>query len=136
MAVRTRYRVVAGISSDPTNEEKDLGSRDSEVLSDGLGEGGTWKTVLPGATGDTLIQLTQVASAKFIVIRTMSNDPVQPPGSITVKKGSPAGEAWTITPLPRSKEGHMLISTDGIAALYVANPGTVPMSVIVSMSGD
>lgn len=137
MAARTRYRVAVAISSNPDNEERDLGNTVSEVVNDALGDGGTWQNVLAANATDVPVQLTQVTTARFVYLRAFANDPNQNPGPITLKKNSIGGEAWTVEPLPNSKEAQFLISTNGITALYLSNPSsTVAMRVIIVMAGD
>lgn len=137
MATRTRYRVAVAVSSNPDNEERDLGNTVSEVVNDGLGDGGTWQSVLPPSVTDVLVQLTQVSTARFVYLRAFANDPNQNPGPITLKKNSVGGESWTVEPLPNSKEAQFLISTSGLTGLYLSNPSsTVAMRVIIVMAGD
>lgn len=137
MAARTRYRVAVAISSNPDNEERDLGNTVSEVVNDALGDGGTWQNVLAASATDVPVQLTQVSTARFVYLRAFANDPNQNPGPITLKKNSVGGEPWTVEPLPNSKEAQFLISTNGLTALYLSNPSsTVAMRVIIVMGGD
>ncbi len=137
MAARTRYRVAVAISSNPDNEERDLGNTVSEVVNDALGDGGTWQNVLPANATDVPVQLTQVSTARFVYLRAFANDPNQNPGPITLKKNSVGGESWTVEPLPNAKEAQFLISTNGITGLYLSNPSsTVAMRVIIVMAGD
>lgn len=137
MATRTRYRIAVGISSNPENEEKDLGNTVGEVVSDTLSDGGTWQSVLAAGATDVLVQLTQLSTARFLVVRAFSNDPNITPVAITLKKNAIGGEAWTVAPLPSTKEAYFLASTDGVTALYLTNPsGTVAMRVIIAMAGD
>lgn len=135
MAVRVRYKVTVSISS-TTAEEKDLANQTYEIANDALGEGGTVKyKVIAGAT-DLPIQFGQVASVKFLLIRTQAKDPTQNPVALTFKKNSNVGEAIVVAPLATEAEGHMLLSTDGITSLYVSNAGAVDMEVTLIMAGD
>lgn len=137
MAARTRYRVAVAISSNPDNEERDLGNTVAEVVNDKLGDGGTWQCTLAPSATDVLVQLTQVATARFLYLRAFANDPNQNPVAITLKKNSTGGEAWTVEPLPEAKEAQFLVSTNGITALYLTNPSsTVAMRVVIVMAGD
>ena len=137
MAARTRYRVAVAISSNPDNEERDLGNTVAEVVNDGLVDGGTWQNVLAPNATDVLVQLTQVSNARFVYVRAFANDPNQNPVAITLKKNGIGGEAWTVAPLTGAKEAQFLISTDGVTALYLSNPSpSVAMRVIIVMSGD
>jgi hypothetical protein len=137
MAARTRYRVAVAISSNPDNEERDLGNTLSEVVNDSLGDGGTWQNVLPANATDVPVQLTQVTSARFIYVRAFPNDPNTNPVAITLKKNAIGGEAWTVAPLPNAKEAQFMTTTDGVTALYLSNPSpTVAMRVIIVMAGD
>lgn len=135
MAVRLRFSVTTAISS-TTAEEKDLGYSQFEVVSDAQGEGGNWKTTLVAGATDVAIQLGNVSSVAFLAIRTNVKNPLDTPTAITVKKNSATGEPITVEPLPDTKEGHMLLTTSGITALYLSNPGTVDMEVTIAAAGD
>lgn len=132
--IRLRYRLTVGMSSTDA-EDKDLCNQDTEALIDTLGEGGSIKFTIPATTSDRLVQHPAVASAKFVYLRTSSKDPTQPPAEMTVKRNSTAGEAWPITPVD-GKVGHFLLSTSGLTALYVSNPGAVDMEIIAAVAGD
>jgi hypothetical protein len=140
MTVRVRYKIQATVSSSSA-EEKDLCNQMWEVVCDGLGEGGSWKTVLLAGAGvlpDPPVQLYlgNVASAKLVIVRTNSKDPTQAPNEIVLMRNSPTGEATTVIPLVDAKEAHMLLISDGVTALYAINPGTVDMEVTVVAAGD
>jgi hypothetical protein len=135
MPVRVRYKIQASVSSN-SNEDRDLGNVAFEVLTDGLEDGGTWKTKLPAATTDTQVPLDSIASASVLIVRTNSKDPNDQPVAITLKLNSAASTAITIDPMPNSLEGHMLLSTSGITAIYLANPGAVDMEVTITAAGD
>lgn len=135
MAVRTRYKIEVTVSSTP-DEEKDLGHPTWEVWSDTMGEGGIKKVALAPAAPDTLVPLDLIASCKFLAIRTNAVNPNDLPGTVNVKLNSSGGTAIPVSPIPDAKEGHLLLSTSGITALYVANPGTVAMNVTVAAAGD
>ena len=135
MTVRVRYKITATVSSSSA-EEKDLANQSWEVVCDSLSEGGSWKTTLPAASTDIQLYLGNIASAKFVAVRTNAKDPTQPPDPITLKKNSPTGEELVVTVLPDAKEGHFLFSADGITALYATNAGTVEMEITLVAAGD
>lgn len=135
MAVRVRYKLEVAISS-TTAEEKDLGNVKWEVVTDGIGEGGGWKTTLAAAAADIQIPLDSIAAAKFLVVRTNAKDPLNTPGTINIRRNTVMGEEIAIVPLPSSAEGHFLLSTTGLTALYASNPGTVDMELTILVGGD
>lgn len=135
MSVRIRYRVEVVISSSSA-EEKDLGNLKYEVVNDEQNEGGTWKTTLAAAAVNTQLQLGNVASAKFVMIRTASKDPTLSPVPVFVRLNSPSGEQIEVTPVGAAKEGIQVLTSGGITALYASNPGSVAMDVIVAAAGD
>lgn len=135
MAVRVRYKVEVSVSS-TTAEEKDLGNVKYEVVDDAQGEGGTWKTVLAAASSNVQIQLDNIATARFLLFKTNAKDPTQAPGIVQIKKNSTGGEIMEIKPLGTNKEGHFLMSTDSITAIYASNPGAVVMELTVIACGD
>ena len=135
MTIRLRYKMSSTVSSS-TAEEKDLGNTVSEVLTDTLNEGGSWKVVLAVSATDVQIDLRTVAEGKFIAVKTKANDSTETPATVQIKKNGAGGEAWDIVPLD-SKEGHFLISTESVTALYATNTsGTVVMDVILTVAGD
>ncbi len=135
MPVRIRYHINIQISS-TTAEEKDLANASLEVVTDSFGEGGVRKfTVIAGAT-DLQIGLDNVANTQFLAIRTNSKDPTLDPVQLSVKRNTTGNEAIPITPMPTTKEGHLLISTTGLTALFVSNAGAVDMELTAYNCGD
>ena len=134
MAVRVRYKIEVSISS-TTAEDKDLGNHNYLVISDSAAEGGSRKVVLAAGVTDVVISMRELATAKFIVIRTNALNASETPGTITFKKHSTLGEETSIVPLS-SSGGHFLLSTDSVTALYASNPGTVSMEITVIVAGD
>jgi hypothetical protein len=136
MPVRVRYKIEASVSSD-SNEARDLGNVAFEVLTDDLENGGTWKTKLPASTiTPTQFPLDSIASAAVLIIRTNSKDPNEEPVAISLILNSPSNTPIVISPMPNAKEGHMLISTAGITALYLVNSGGADMEVSILACGD
>jgi len=136
MAVRIRYNLKIQISSDPTVEDKDLGNASYEVVSDEYNEGGIREFVLANGSTDVQLALGNIASASMIAIRTKAKDPLEDPVEITVKRNGVGGEEIPVTPLSETKEGHMLLSTSGLTALYASNAGSVDMKVALAVVGD
>lgn len=132
--MRLRYAVSIAISS-TSAEERDLGNNEAEVKVDTIPEGGVQVVRLPASTTNAQVQHPQLAAGKFLYLRTCAEDPNATPVEITVRKNSTGGEAWNITPLD-GKEGHFLVSTSGITALYLSNPGSVAMRVTIGACGD
>jgi hypothetical protein len=135
MAVRTRYKVEVSISS-TASEEKDLGNVRWEIVTDKQGEGGGWKTLLAAGAVDIQLPLDSIATVRLLVIRTNAKDPNQNPADILIRRNLVGAEQILIKPLTDSKEGHFLISTDGLTALFASNPGTVAMELTLLVAGD
>jgi hypothetical protein len=135
MTVRVRYKITASISS-TSSEEKDLGNVAREVIYDGSGEGGTRKTTLAAGATDVSLALADVAAATFLLIIVEPVDENESIDAIEVKKNDVGGEVIEIVPLSGSKQGHLLLSTQSITALYASNPGTVDASITVMSAGD
>lgn len=135
MGVRVHYKIEVAISSTP-NEEKDLGNVKWEVISDGVGEGGGWKTTLAAAASNVEIPLDSIAAARMLVIRTNSKDPLNLPNEIRIRRNTISNEEIAIVPLPYATEGHFLISTSGLTALFASNPGSVDMEITLFVCGD
>lgn len=140
MTVRLRYRIEVSFSSS-TNEEKDLGNGKFEVVADGLGEGGMRKTTVAASTTNQEVQLGDVATAKFLFIRTASSDPTEIPARLDFRRNSISGEVIPVVPLPlnsttSTREGHLLLSTVGLTSLFVSNDSSVDMEITVGVGGD
>jgi hypothetical protein len=136
MPVRLRYSIDIAVSSN-SNEDKDLGHPVSEVVVDSQGEGGVFKTVLPASATDQEIKLDNIADAKFLAIKTTTVNAQDTLPTISVKKNAIGGEAIDIAPLSGAKEGHFLLTTTGLTALYATNPdASVNVEMTVVMAGD
>jgi len=135
MSVRIRYRIEVAVSS-TTAEEKDLGNLKFEIVDDSQNDGGSWKTLLLAGTATTQIPLDSITTANFLMLKTNPKDPNQPASVINITKNSPTGEVVVVQPLGSNKEGHLVLSTSGITALYAANPGPTNMELTVVACGD
>ena len=135
MTVRVRYKIQAYVSS-TTAEEKDLGNQSWEIVTDTIGEGGGRKMTLAASTTDAVVELGNLAVAKLLVIRTSATDPTMTPNAITFKRGTTGGEAIVVQPLGDAKEGHLLLSTDSLTALFATNAGTASMDLTIIAVGD
>jgi hypothetical protein len=122
--------------SSSTCEDKDLGDLKCEIVSDALGEGGTWKTLLAVGSTNVPLQLNGVSSTKLLMIKTNAKDPNATPGIVTIRRNVVGGEEIPITPLSGSKSGHLLISTSSLTGLFASNAGTVDMELTVVTAGD
>jgi len=136
MAVRIRYSTKVQISSDPNTEAKDLGNLLYEVVSDALGEGGARKFTLAAGASDVQLGLGDVSSASFLFIKTNAKNDLDTPVEISVKRNTVGNEAIGIAPLSTTKQGHFLLSTSGLTALFGTNPGSVDMELTVAVAGD
>jgi hypothetical protein len=135
MSVRVRYRAYFAVSS-TTAETADLGKIDTDVVTDGQGEGGTWQCVLAPGDTDVPLQLTGLAVGRMLVIRTQLVDPTLLPSDIEVKLEDAMAVAMVIRPLSPTKEGFFAITTDSVTALFVSNPGTSAMKLTIVAAGD
>ena len=135
MPVRIRYKMEVGISS-TSAEDKDLGNGIYEAVTDDFGEGGVRKFTLAASTTDLALDVGNVATARFVAIRSNAKDPTQNPVEITVKRNTVGNEAIPVTPMDSTKEGHFLLSTSGLTALFASNAGAVDMELTVFLSGD
>lgn len=134
MSVRLRYRVEVAVSSTEA-EDRDLGNGKYEVVNDYEGEGGGWKTNLAVGATDLQIELPNIADAKFLMVRITPTDPNDDPSQVDLMLNSTGS-----TPIPvvarSNKEGHFLLSTTGLTALYATNAGSTAMSLTVFAAGD
>lgn len=135
MPVRVRYKVDASVSS-TSAEERDLGNVRWEVVTDKPGEGGGWKTLLVAGATDVQLPLDSIAACKLLIIRTNAKDPNQTPNEIRIRRNLIGAEQIGIVPLTDSKEGHFLLTTDAITALFASNPGAVDMELTIIAAGD
>jgi len=135
VGVRVRYTIEASVSS-TSAEEKDLGNVSYEVVDDDSGEGGVRKTLLAAGATDVSVMLTEISSARFILIRTNAKTATDTLGAIDIKKNGAGGEVTTIEPLPGETEAHMLMVTSGVTDLLATNGGTVDTEITVMAVGD
>jgi hypothetical protein len=136
MTVRIRYRVENAISSSSA-EEKDLGDTKFEVVNDDQGEGGIQRFKLAAGATDTLVCIDNIASVKFLAIRTAPRDPNNALPEVKIRLNSITGEEIRICPLGTLKEANFLITTCGITSLYMTNTSsTVDVDVTLAAAGD
>jgi len=135
MPIRLRYNMDIGISSSSL-EQKDLGNARFEAVTDGFGEGGTRKFTLAASATDVPLDLGNVATARFIAISTNAKDPTMDPVEITVVTNVITDKPMPVTPMDNTKQGHLMMSTSGLTALWATNPGTVDMEVVLFVGGD
>lgn len=134
MSVRVRYSVLSAISSTPA-EERDLGNSYWQIVTDVIAKGGSWRTIVPAGSSGILLQLDNISTINLLVIRTVSSDPNQLPVPVTIQINSLTAPALTIAPLGDSQEGHFLMSTAGVTALYASNAGGVDMMLSLICAG-
>lgn len=135
MPIRLRHSSTVAVSS-TIQEHKDLGNFTTEVVTDGLGEGGTWKTLVPAGSTDLELRLDNIAAVAYLSLRTSAKDSTQDPVALDFKKDSALGEPITVEPLPNTKIGVFVLTTNSISSLFVTNAGTVDMEVVVTAAGD
>lgn len=136
MPVRVRYSIKVQVSSSAEPEDKDLGNLSFEIVDDQLGEGGSRKFTLAAGASNVAISMGDVSAGKFVMIKTNPKDPLDTPGTINVRRNLVGAEEIGIVPIGNAKEGHFLLSTTGLTALYASNPGTVAMELTVAVCGD
>ena len=135
MTVRVRYTLELAVSS-TTAEEKDLGNQAMQVIGDGSNEGGTRKVTIAATTSDVDVSMNQIADAKLIYVRTNAANSNDTPGTININLNATTNDDIAVVPLSGASEGHLLLSTTGVTALFASNPGSVAMEVTVVAVGD
>jgi hypothetical protein len=135
MTVRVRYTLEASVSS-TTAEEKDLGNQAFLTIGDGSAEGGTRKVTIAATTSDVDVTMNQIADAKLIIVRTNAANANDTPGTININLNATTNDDIAVVPLSGTSEGHLLLSTTGVTALFASNPGSVAMEVTVVAVGD
>lgn len=135
MPIRLRQSAKIEVSSS-TRENKDLGNVAWEIVTDGLGEGGAWKTLVPAGASLLELKLDNIANVKFLVLLTSAKDPTQTPVALDFRKNGSGGEIFQVKPLSSVKQGQFLITSEGITSLFVTNAGAVDMEVVVVAGGD
>lgn len=135
MPVRIRYKVEVSISSS-SSEEKDLGNIKWEVVSDKVGEGGGWKTLLAAGATDVQIPLDSITEINFLAIRTTAKNPNDTLPGILIRLNSNTGEQRTILPVGDCRQGHFLVSTENVISLFASNPGAVDVELTLAVAGD
>jgi len=136
MAIRIRFKSQVVISSD-SNEFRDLGNATYEILADGLGEGGVWKTLLPKNSTNTQLNFPNLADVKFIYIRTNAKDSTLSPVEVLIRRNLNTNEEIAITPLSSTKEGFLAMTTTGLTALFGTNASsTTDMEITIFAGAD
>ena len=128
MSIRVKFKVDLSLS-ETTAEGKELGlTAPWSGTNDLQDDGGTWRRKVVAGAIDVLIDLNGLANGRLIAIKSNKE--------ITVKKNATTGEAWTIRPLGTGAlDGVMVITTDGVTALYVTNAGTADAEVTFLVAG-
>jgi len=134
MSVRVRYIVSISVSSSSA-EDKDIGNTQWQIVTDQEAKGGAWKTTLVAGATNVQLQIDNISTIQFLAIRTNTTSPNDAPTQIQIRKNSTAGEVIEILPLGDAVEGHLLLSTDGVTAIYASNPGAVNMDLTVIAAG-
>lgn len=135
MPVRVRYKTEVFISSSMAGEE-DLGKPIAYITNDLMGEGGTWKTTLVAGAVDQQLFLPNVASARFIWLRTNAKDPTQTLTGILVRRNLVTNEQFPVDPLPGAKEAQWMQTTSALTALFASNPSVIDIEVTIGVAGD
>ena len=135
MAVRLRYKISVACSSSNA-EENDLGNTKYEVVSDANSEGGVWKTTIAAAATVTL-NLDNITSAKFLMMRFTPKDPTQTMAALVLTLNGTI-ILPPIYPVGDQDEAIFMISTSGITAVQLANTdvAAVPVDIIIATAGD
>lgn len=136
MPVRIKYSVKASVSSNSDLDDGDLGNLSYDVVDDQQGEGGARKFTLPAGAADIPIQLGNVADAKLILVRTNAKDPLDTPVPIELNFPATTNDAIIVAPVGVAKEGHFLLSTTSLTALFATNPGAIDMELTLLVVGD
>ena len=135
MSVRTRYGIKLAISSS-YQETKDLGNVLYEVVTDSQSMGGVWKTTVKAGTTNAQLQMDNLSNVQLLMLRTNVKDPTLTPVPLTFYLNSLSNTPFIVQPLGDALEGHFLISTTGVTALYVTNSGAVDMDVSIGVAGN
>ena len=135
MTVRVRYTLQSAISS-TCAEERDLGNVYWQIVTDQPAKGGTWKTVLPAGSAAVQLQIDNISYIHLLIIRTVANNPNYTPNPITISLNSPTGPSFIIRPLGDAQEGHFLMSTEQLTAVYATNTGPCDMALTIIAAGD
>lgn len=136
MAVRIRQQIIAAVSSS-TSEDKDLGNINFQIVTDGHTSGGCWKTKLSASATNVLLQIDNLATIRYVLIRGRTIDPTQVLPTITLKRNSTGGEALPMAPLTSVKESYFMMTTDtSLTGIYATNTGSVDCELTVMAVGD
>jgi hypothetical protein len=137
MAMRFRYKLFLGVSGSSA-EEQDFGKPTVEQFSDSFNEGGSWRVKLSAGAVNQQIFLLNIATAKFLAIRTTPTDINQDPISIRIRRNTTVAEEIEIAPFPgtTNKEGLFVLTTNGLTALYASNPGAIDVDLWLYAGGD
>lgn len=134
--IRFRHSFRTSVSS-TAYEHRDLGDQSFEIVDDTLNDGGFVKITVPASAANQLIQHPSVASAKFVSLTTQAVDPTLAASTLRFRINATDADEIPVKPVGTTDRGFLVMSHDGITALYVSNPSaTVAMTVMVAMAGD
>lgn len=136
MAVRLRYKLSLAVSS-TSAEENDLGNVKFEVVSDDPSDGGAWKTKIDAAATVTL-NLDNITSAKFLMMRFTPTDPTQKMAPVTLTLNGTIVLPPIAALVGQQDEALFMITTSSITSVQVANTdvAAVPIDIIIGVAGD
>jgi len=135
MAVRLTFGVEFSVSG-TTADEKDLGNGDYSVRTDAAQEGGSWKTIVAAGASDQEIRLDNIANVIFLFLKLEPKEETDPVPELTVKVNDVGNTPFTLAPPSDRKTGMMLLTTNGLTALYVSNAGSEDVQLTVVAAGD
>jgi hypothetical protein len=138
--VRVRYQIRCAVSSTYA-EQRDLANTNWEIVTDCEGEGGSWKTLLPPATVNKLLNLGNLVTCRFVAIRTTSRDPTLPPVPIQINVNGPPESTATIVsatnPGGPSSGIVSIANTNGTLSLVTTStPHGLQLGTSITISGD
>lgn len=128
MSIRVKYTIDLSLSEN-AGDAKELGSTPPwKATNDQQDDGGTWRRKIPGSATNVEVCFNGLAAAHLIGIKSTK--------SITVKKNSSTGEAWTVRPLGvGATEGVFLVTTDDVSSLFISNLSAEDAEVTFSVAG-
>lgn len=135
MPVSATLSLCASLSS-TSAETKDLGhiERSDKVAT--YEEGGTFVDLLPAGAVNVPLSLGGLASCAVLILVTSPQDQNQAGSVVEVRRNLITAEPTPIQPIGQRKQGYYMVSTSGLTAVYLSNPGTTNMRVQYAVLGS
>jgi|HubBroStandDraft_6_1064221.scaffolds.fasta_scaffold319148_2 hypothetical protein len=128
MSVRIKFELNYSVSENQAGS-KELGQSSPWVgINDQMDDGGTTRWRIGAGAMDTPVGINSLTTCRFLAIKTTQ--------TISFKLNSTGNTPTTIRALGYgAMDGHFIMTTDTVTALYFSNAGSVDAEVTITIAG-